>query len=328
MSERIAVVTTSYPRSPGDPAGHFVAAEVRRLTQAGHEVHVFAPGVGARSSEGARVHWIADYGAFGFPGALARLKSNPARALGAGAFSVRAIRALRGAAPFTRVQAHFLLPAAWPIAARAFAPPSALELELVGHGSDVRLFCALPAALRASIARRWLAQRASLRLTSRELAARLSRANPELDAAIRVQQSPIDVEGVPHREVTRAELGLATTLRVAAIVSRLVPAKRVASALHALSLCDDLTVIVVGDGPELARLQARFPHVHFTGRLPRPRALALIAAADVLVSASPEEGAPSVVREARALGVPVVSVPAGDLALWAACDPGLLLTRA
>ena len=56
-----------------------------------------------------------------------------------------------------------------------------------------------------------------------------------------------------------------------------------------------------------------------------PRHLRWIAAADVLVSASAHEGAPSVVREARALGVPVVAVSAGDLAQWAERDAGLLL---
>jgi teichuronic acid biosynthesis glycosyltransferase TuaC len=52
-----------------------------------------------------------------------------------------------------------------------------------------------------------------------------------------------------------------------------------------------------------------------------------MAAADVLVSASREEGAPTVVREARALGVPVVAVPCGDLATWAAADPGIALVN-
>jgi len=46
-----------------------------------------------------------------------------------------------------------------------------------------------------------------------------------------------------------------------------------------------------------------------------------------LGSASALEGAPSVVREARALGVPVVAVAAGDLAEWAKDDAGVLLVR-
>ncbi len=325
MSERIAVVSSSYPREPGDASGHFVAAEVKQLVRAGHDVSVFAPGSGASASDGASVHWISDGGAFGWPGALARLKEDPRRLAGATAFAARAVTALRAAGSFGRVQAHFWLPSAWPIATLAFGKASGTRLELVGHGSDVRLFCGLPARLRRHIARAWLSRVASLRVTSTELTELVRAANPELSASLHVQASPIDVEGVPGRETARRTLGLQQSTRLALIVSRLIPGKRVALALQALAWLDEVSVVVVGDGPELEALRSAFPRVHFTGRLPRPEALTYIAAADVLVSASAEEGAPSVVREARALGVKVVAVAAGDLALWAKSDPGLLL---
>jgi hypothetical protein len=41
---RIGVLTTSYPRWPGDPAGNFVEGHVRALMQLGHEVEVIAAG--------------------------------------------------------------------------------------------------------------------------------------------------------------------------------------------------------------------------------------------------------------------------------------------
>jgi teichuronic acid biosynthesis glycosyltransferase TuaC len=323
LSERIAVLTTSYPRSPGDAAGHFVHSEVKRLLSAGHEVHVFAPGAANPASDGATLHWLADHGAFGWPGALARLKERPTRWLGAGAFCVRARSALRGHGPFTRVQAHFLVPSAWPIALGADSP----QLELIGHGSDVRLFCRLPSALRRQIARAWLSRGASLRVTSEELAAAVRAANPELSCALRVEASPIDVDAVPTRSAARSALGVSEAQRLALIVARLIPEKRVGLALQALTLIDELSAVVVGDGPELTSLQARFPRARFTGYLPRAEALRWIAAADVLVSASAHEGAPSVVREARALGVPVVAVTAGALAEWATRDLGLILVR-
>ncbi len=324
MSERVAVITTSYPRQRGDAAGHFVHSEVKRLLSAGHEVHVFAPGSASAANDRATVHWLADRGAFGWPGALARLKERPTRWFGACEFCVRAGSALRGQAPFTRVQAHFLVPCAWPIA--LYVEPSS-ELELIGHGSDVRLFCRLPRPLRRQIARAWLTRRASLRVTSGELADALRVANPELSSALRVEASPIDVADVPTRKSARRALDLAEAKPLALIVARLIPEKRVALALQALALIDGLSAVVVGDGPELASLRAHFPNAHFTGYLPRPEALRWIAAADLLVSASAQEGAPSVVREARALGVPVVAVAAGDLLEWAKSDPGLLLVR-
>jgi glycosyltransferase involved in cell wall biosynthesis len=327
LSERVAVVSSSYPRAPGDASGHFVATEVQQLARAGHEVHVFAPGSGAGASDGACVHWIPDRGAFGWPGAVSRLKEDPTRALGVSSFAVRAVSALRAAGPFARVQAHFVLPCAWPIATLALGRHNSAQLELVGHGSDVRLFCRLPTRLRRHIAGAWLERGARLRVTSSELAELLSSANPELSASLRVEASPIDIAGALERDDARRALGLPETQPLALVVSRLIPGKRVALALQALALLDGISVVVVGDGPELEVLRRDFPRVHFTGRLPRPQTLSYIAAADVLVSASAEEGAPSVVREARALNVNVVAVSAGDLAAWSRSDPGLLLVN-
>jgi teichuronic acid biosynthesis glycosyltransferase TuaC len=327
LSQRIAVLSTCYPREPGDASGHFVQSEVERLVRAGHDVHVFAPGRGKSADDGAEQHWLGDHGAFGWPGALPRLREKPRRALGVCEFAARAVHALRASAPFTRLEAHFLVPSGWPIATLSIGPSARTRLELVGHGSDVRLFCRLPKQLRKHITRSWLERRATLRVTSQELAGLLSDANPELIPRLHVAPSPIDVRGVPDRETARARLGLRHSEKVAVLVSRLIPGKRVALALEALRVLDGLSVVVVGDGPELAALSARFPNVRFTGRVSRSDALAYIAAADALVSASAEEGAPTVVREARQLGVPVVAVAAGDLAHWAGRDAGILLAR-
>jgi len=327
MGERIALLSSSYPRAVGDPAGHFVASEVAELTAQGHEVHVFAPGPpsNSASSASARIHWLEDRGCFGFPGALSRLHERPLRALGAAEFALRAASAVRRSGPYARVVAHFFLPCAWPIL--PLAANGTESLEVVGHGSDVRLFCALPTSLRGHIARQWLRRNVRLRVTSQELAARLERANPELAHALHVAASPLDMTDAPPRAAARAARGLDAAQRVALIVARLVPEKRVDSALRALSLLAEVSVIVVGDGPERERLSAAFPSVRFTGHLARPEALSFIAAADVLVSASLAEGAPTVVREARALGVPVVAREAGDLVAWAERDEQLWVVR-
>lgn len=321
MSERIAVLSTSYPERAGDAAGHFVESEVKRAARAGHEVHVLAPGRGEATRDGATLHWLPGGDAFGWPGALTRLQERPLRALGASRFCVAAARKLRELGPFARVQAHFFLPCAWPIALAARG-----ELELVGHGSDVRLFCALPRVLRSRIARAWLSRNAQLRVTSRELERALLAAEPALAPALRVEPSPIDVDGVPSRAEARRLLGYDERPR-ALVIARLIPGKQVDRALSALSLCAGVQAVVIGDGPELTRLRASFPEAHFLGYLPRDRALLHLSAADVLLSASEREGAPSVVREARALDVPVVSVAAGDLVEWAASDPGILIAR-
>ena len=92
MSERIAVLSTSYPERAGDAAGHFVESEVKRAVHAGHELHVLAPGRGKATRHGATLHWLPGGDAFGWPGALARLQERPTRALGASRFCIAAAR--------------------------------------------------------------------------------------------------------------------------------------------------------------------------------------------------------------------------------------------
>jgi glycosyltransferase involved in cell wall biosynthesis len=271
--------------------------------------------------------------AFGFPGVLARLREQRARVVPATEFVWRATRWLRResimqphSAP-ARVVAHFVLPCGVPIATRGLAKRVA-ELEVVCHGSDARLWARLPG--RSLIARELLRSGAQLRFVSTELRDRVLSSLPEreraqLSAKSRVEPSPCDVEGVPPKSESRLTLGIAPHTKLVVIVARLVATKRVDVALEACRRIPHLEVIVLGDGPERASLTARFPLVRFIGQVDRPTALAHIAAADALVSASLEEGAPTAIREARALGTPVVCLAAGDLLTWAQSDPGLLV---
>ncbi len=260
-------------------------------------------------------------GLLGWPGALARARARPWRALAAPVFPAAAARALDKFGPFDRLIAHFIVPCGWPAALGSPAP-----LEVVAHGSDVRLLAALPRPLRVSIVGSLLARNARFRFVSRELRQMLADSTgfAELNDAD-VELAALDLSDAPTREAARRQLGIAPDARVATIVSRLLASKRVAVALGAATLLPKTEVLVVGDGPELSRLRERYPRAHFLGRQPRPTALACIAAADVVLSASRDEGAPTVVREARALGVPVVAVSAGDLREWARDDAALFV---
>lgn len=323
---RVALLSTSYPRHAGDAAGHFVEAEASALAAEGHDVTVIAPGRSGATQTGApRVCWIDDGGAFGWPGALTRLRENPPRAIGAWRFARRAARALRELGPFDRVTAHFLVPCGWPIAGEFFEQ-SAGELEIVVHGSDARLFARLPLALRRHVAARLAGRGARLRCVSEELRRELAESGlGVLAEKAEVAPPPIAIPSLPSRAATRRALGIGALEPLVVVAGRLIAGKRVDVALRALSLVPGLRVVVVGDGPERAALMRAFPDVLFTGQRSRPEALALIAAADALVSASLAEGAPTAIREARALGVPAVSLPAGDLRKWAERDPGILL---
>jgi glycosyltransferase involved in cell wall biosynthesis len=96
-SVRIAVLTTSFPRHPGDAAGHFVGASVERLRAAGVDVRVASPA--------SFRHFGIAYG----DGVVGNLRRAPWRAaalpLFLGAFRRAAARAADGA---DLVHAHWL----------------------------------------------------------------------------------------------------------------------------------------------------------------------------------------------------------------------------
>jgi teichuronic acid biosynthesis glycosyltransferase TuaC len=294
---RIAVVTTSWPARAGDPAGHFVHAEVCALRRGGDEVVVVAPGAG---------------GAFGWPGVAARVRERPLRVVDAAVWVARARRRLAGIRA-DRVIAHWAVPCAWPIASVGSLTGLDAELEVVSHGGDVRLLEALPAAARhfvaasiASRARRW-------RFVSAPLLASLTRA---LDRSTRARVEAIAVVeaaalAMPDvRDAVASRRRALGALRVAVTVGRLVPGKRVDRAIEHVARAGDLdALVVVGDGPERARLEALAGALgvdaRFVGLVVREQALAWIGAADVLLHASEAEGLSTVVREAQALGTTV-----------------------
>jgi glycosyltransferase involved in cell wall biosynthesis len=261
-------------------------------------------------------------GLFGWPGALTKLRAKPWLVHGALQFVWAAQKALRDLEPLDLLIAHFIVPCAWPASLGTKAP-----LEIVVHGSDGRLLLSLPRVLRRRILSD-LAQRAvAIRLSSRELMLAFEKELPHQRHLLRVEPPALSLDAALPRAEARKRLGLGTE-RIALVVARLVVEKRLEVALSASSLLPDTKVVVVGSGPERAQLQRRFGDVSFLGQLPHAQTLTWLAAADVLLSASRHEGAPTAIREARALGVPVVACPAGDLALWAKSDPELYVTRA
>jgi teichuronic acid biosynthesis glycosyltransferase TuaC len=327
---RVAIVTTSYPSYAGDPAGHFVETEARARSARGDDVIVIAPGPHARREEreereereGVRIAWLPGGDAFGYPGVLPRLRERPLRALPAARFVLAAKRTLARLSPDT-VIAHWLLPSAFPVAAAGTA-----KLEVVVHGTDLRVFEQLPMPARRAVARRLVARDARVRCVSQELRARLVRAAPSLAPLSRVEPCAIDVRGTPSRSAARRALGVSDGERLAVIAGRLVPSKRPVVATR-LALARGATrVVVLGDGPLARELAATHPRVAVLGLRPRDEALTWLAAADLVVSASRHEGAPTVIREARALGTAVLAVPAGDLRDWARADAGIELVEA
>jgi glycosyltransferase involved in cell wall biosynthesis len=91
--------------------------------------------------------------------------------------------------------------------------------------------------------------------------------------------------------------------------------KRVDLAIDAVAKLANVSLLVVGDGPERTRLQtmaaAAGAPVRFLGPVERPQNV--LAAADVVVMSSDTEGQPAVAIEAGLSGLPVVATRVGGL---------------
>jgi teichuronic acid biosynthesis glycosyltransferase TuaC len=346
------IVTTSFPEVETDPSGHFVLSSARLLAAEGHAVTVLAPRP-ARFS-GITVRAVGAAELFGWPGAAARALERPLRLLQAPAW-VRRVRCEVEALALTMaaddslvVQAHFWVPVVFPaLFGSALVPPrlawwlpDRASLFVHAHGADVRALLAFPAALRHAVVRATCERASEVVFAAEPLRSSLERALPPaladaLRLRSRVAAPPLGLEVSPLAQAARA--ARANRLRadmgggpLVVMVGRLVPGKRVERALAAAALArrshPNLRLAVVGDGPErvrLAPLASSFDR--FVGSVPRDEALAWIAAADALVLTSDAEGAPTVVREARALGTTVVCTPVGDVPRWAETDAGLFV---
>ncbi|MFO0760482.1 MAG: glycosyltransferase family 4 protein [Byssovorax sp.] len=330
---RVAVVTTSFPRSAEDPSGHFVLSSSRALAEAGHEVHVIAPGGSLldrpRERDGLVVHRAGGGDLFAWPGAIARAKESPLRLALAAPFGAGVLVRLREIGLIDRAVAHWIVPSAFPLLLGVTA-----SIEVVAHGADVRFLLASPRLVRERIVKALVDRGAHFTFAAAELLGALRHAlSPALSAALsrlaHVEPPPIDLPDVrEHAAALRAGLGLAAGEMLAVSVGRLVPTKRVDLAIDAVrALGGGARLVVIGDGPEQAALAKRADglgaSVQLLGALPRREALAWLAAADVLVHPSEVEAAPTVIREARALGVPVVACDAGDVVAWARDDQGI-----
>ncbi len=94
-------------------------------------------------------------------------------------------------------------------------------------------------------------------------------------------------------------------------VGRLAAEKQVDRLAALRSLGDRYRLVIVGDGPDRARLQRLLPDAYFTGMLRGEELGATMASLDVFVHTGPHETFCQTVQEAMAAGVPVVGPDAG-----------------
>ncbi len=328
---RLGVVTTSFPRWPGDPAGSFVAEHVRWLAASGHRVEVIAAGPRGDPEElavplpGVRVLRVpAARGLFysgGAPEALA--SGSPRRKLDAAAFSMAVAAAVaRRASAWDGVIAHWLVPSATAAAVAVRRRP----LLAVAHSGDVHLLCRTRAAT-LSVAL-LAAAGAEIVFVTGDLRSRLARAvHPRLRAYVegaRVCSMGIDAER--FRQAADAAGAPRASFRTVLFLGRLVPVKGVRTAVEAAATwrCG-ARLVIAGAGPdqaELRALAASLPEarVELVGEVHGAARDRLLASADALVLPSVRvegqrtEGMPLAALEAMATRVPVIASRVGGLA--------------
>jgi glycosyltransferase involved in cell wall biosynthesis len=285
---KIGVLTTSYPRAAEDPSGHFVRGFSEWLSAHVGDVEVLA--LDAPPDPALRLR----------QGGLPERVRGASGLLHGAAITARLVAAARRRAHrWDAIVSHWLVPCGLTgdLVARG------RRHLAIAHGSDVALLRALPGG--SAIARR-IARRADLVYVTGSL--RIE------DAPGRVVPMPALSPG-PRRTaaehaIARRELGLPAPGQgwVLLYCGRMIADKGIAELVAAVPA--GAILLAVGDGPLLpeATPTTRVLGARFGADLRR-----CFAAADLLVVPSRRDGSPTVIAEARALGLPVLGTDVGGV---------------
>jgi glycosyltransferase involved in cell wall biosynthesis len=335
MRHVVVMVTTSYPRFPGDSVGTFMEPIATSVAARGHEVHVVAPWhpLVARAAEeqGVRFHFyryapVASLNVFGYASAMRADVSLRGAAYVAAPLALlsgwRAARAVAGRFGATVMHGHWVVPGG---VTAALARPS-LPLVVSLHGSDVYVAETLAPARAA--ARRVFARAGFVTACSEDLGRR----------AVALGADPARLEVVPYgvdsarfrpdgeaRAAVRKDLGLGEHETLAVAAGRLVRKKGFEYLIDALVDAPGIRLALAGDGTLAGELRHRAEEagvagrVAFLGNRSQDEVGRLLMAGDIAVVPSVRDdsgnvdGLPNVVLEALASGAPLVATPAGGI---------------
>ena len=333
----IVMVTSSYPRFPGDSVGTFMEPIAKSVAALGHEVHIVAPWhpLVTRPKREGGVHFhfykYAPVGAlnvFGYAAALrADVKLKGAAylaaplALAAGWSAARKVALKTGASV---MHGHWVVPGGATAAAAAPGLPLVVSL----HGSDV--YVAEKLAPARQVARRVFRRARAITACSSDLARRAIAlgADPE---RIEVVPYGVDVERFKPDGQARAELrtrvGVGPNRLMVFSAGRLVRKKGFEYLIDAVALIppsERPVLVLAGDGDLRSELESRAAavsdSVRLVGNQTQDEVGRWLAAADVVAMPSVRDdsgnvdGLPNVVLEALASGTPLVTTSAGGIA--------------
>ena len=243
--------------------------------------------------------------------------------------SLRAARKLIAAGEkFDLIDAHYVYPDG--VAAVRLGAALGLPVVLTARGSDVTQ---LPDyAIPRRLIRNAIGRAAGLIGVSSALRDRLIAlgAPPERTLVLRNGIDTAMFHPPPDRAAARAALGLTRTTLIS--VGGLIARKRHHLTIAAMRLLPDVDLLLVGEGPERAALQAQIDAAGLSGRVrlvgpvPHARLPAYYGAADASVLASSREGWANVLLESMACGTPAIASDiAGNPEVVQAPEAGLIL---
>lgn len=338
MRQVVVMVTSSYPRFPGDSVGTFMEPIAKGIAARGHEVHLVAPWhpriTRGREEDGVFFHFfhyapIAPLNVFGYAAAMradervrgAAWAAAPL-AMAAGWFKTLRVAQKRRA---TLIHAHWVVPGG---AIAAAARPS-LPLVVSLHGSDV--FVAERVAAARAAASRVFRRAGAVTACSADLATRAIALGAPRD---RIDVVPYGVDSSQFhadpgvRALRRAQLRLPPEALLIVAAGRLVRKKGFEYLIDATAQLTEgprPAVAIAGEGDLAEELQARARdhgiagRVHFLGNVPQGEVASWFAAADVVALPSIRDdsgnvdGLPNAVLEALASATPLVTTGAGGI---------------
>jgi glycosyltransferase involved in cell wall biosynthesis len=338
MPHVVVMVTTSYPRFPGDSVGTFMEPIAKSVAALGHEVHVVAPWhplVARRPTEdGVRLHFyryapLGSLNVFGYAAALRADVSLRAAAYVAAPLAMaagwRAARRVARQSGASIMHGHWVIPGG----ALAAASVPALPLVVSLHGSDV--YVAEKLAVARRIARAVFRRAGRVTACSADLARRAVSLGAD---ASRLEIVPYGVDVTrfrpdpARRDATRSTFCVPPETPLVFAAGRLVRKKGFEYLIDAIATLGRETPIqlaIAGEGDLGHELRARAAaagvadRTRFLGNLTQDAVSAWLAAADIVVVPSVRDdsgnvdGLPNVVLEAMASGTPLVTTAAGGI---------------
>ena len=329
------MVTTSYPRFPGDSVGTFMEPIAKTVAARGHEVHVVAPWhpLVARGpiEDGVHFHFykyapLRALNVFGYAAAMKADVTLKGAAFVAAPLAIaagwRAARKVAHRHRATVMHGHWVIPGG--VTAAAAAPHLPLVISL--HGSDVYLAERLrPAGMAARAAFR---RAGFVTACSADLAGRAVALGAD---SSRIAVVPYGVDPNRFRPDSaasariRRELQLRDDVPLVAAAGRLVRKKGFEYLIDAFVHVHEGVLVLAGGGTLDHELRSRAAsaglgdRIRFLGDRSQDDVAALFAAADLIATPSVRDasgnvdGLPNTVMEALASGTALVTTTAGGI---------------